>query len=241
VTYDDETLMAFADGELDEAKRAEISAAIERDPDLARRVAQHRALRNEVAGAFAGVVDQPVPARLREAAAVPAARGNVVKFPTKVTRALPTPWRAREWTAMAASLLVGVFVAGKLLPDKGEVVTRMSTLVASGELVNALDTQLAGTQAGESPVHIGLTFRDQRGAFCRSFISRSMSVAGLACREGDAWRIEQTHAVELGAQADLRQAAAAMPAPLIQSIEARISGDALDAKGEAAARDAGWR
>ena len=69
VNYDDETLMAYADGELDAAQRAEIAAAIERDPALARRVEQHRALRAEVAGAFATVLEQPVPERLRAAAA----------------------------------------------------------------------------------------------------------------------------------------------------------------------------
>ena len=38
MTYDDETLMAYADGELDDARQAEIDAAISRDPDLARRM-----------------------------------------------------------------------------------------------------------------------------------------------------------------------------------------------------------
>ena len=71
MNYDDETLMAYADGELDEAQRAEIAAAIEQDPELARRVEQHRALRAEVAGAFAAVLEQPV---ARTAAS--AARGN---------------------------------------------------------------------------------------------------------------------------------------------------------------------
>ena len=39
MNYDDETLMSYADGELDAAKRAEIAAALQRDPELARRVA----------------------------------------------------------------------------------------------------------------------------------------------------------------------------------------------------------
>lgn len=245
MAYDDETLMAYADGELDEPTRAEISKAIEQDAELARRVAQHRALRAEVAGAFATVIDQPVPDRLRDAARAsrsqdPATRGNVVQFPAQTSRPPARPWRAREWLAVAASMVLGFFVAGKLLPEGGEVETRLNALVARGELTSALDAQLASNQAPDSAVHIGLTFRDQQGAYCRTFISRSMSTAGLACRRGDDWRIEQTNSVELK-DGDLRQAAASMPPALLQAVEARISGEALDAPAEAAALQRGWK
>lgn len=245
MAYDDETLMAYADGELDEATRAAISRAVEQDPALAHRVAQYRALRTEVAGAFASVLDQPVPDRLREAARAPRsqepeARGNVVRFPSQTARPPARPWRAREWLAVAASMVLGFFVAGKLLPAGGEVETRLNALVARGELRSALDSQRASNQAPDSAVHIGLTFRDQQGAYCRTFVSRATSTAGLACRRGEEWRIEQANSVELK-DGDLRQAAATMPPALLQAVEARISGDALDAQGEAAALERGWK
>ncbi len=243
MNYDDETLMAYADGEVDDATRGEIAKAIERDPDLARRVARHLALRTEVAGAFAAVIDQPVPDRLREAARAPStaatSRGNVVDFPARTARAQARPWSVREWTAMAASLVLGIFVAGKLLPQGGEVETRLNAMVARGELAAALDSQLASNQVPDAAVHIGLTFRDQQGAYCRTFISRAMSTAGLACRRGGDWRIEQTNAVELGA-GELRQAAASLPPALMQTVEARVSGEPLDAEGEAAAVRGRW-
>jgi anti-sigma factor RsiW len=117
VKYDDETLMAYADGELDAAQRAQIDAAIAQDPGLALRVQEHRALRARMTGAFSRVLDQPVPDRLEVAARVgtPAdapARGNVIKFPARSARAPSPPWRAREWIAMAASLLLGVLCHG---------------------------------------------------------------------------------------------------------------------------------
>src|SRR5262245_29476515 len=105
--------MAYADGELDEAQSAAIAAAIERDPLLARRVERHRALRAEVADAFASVLDQPVPERLVAAAggasaasggSPPQRRAEVLQFPARAAPPSRRTWRAFEWGAMAASL-----------------------------------------------------------------------------------------------------------------------------------------
>ena len=127
MSYDDETLMAYVDGELDAARRAEIEAAAKADAPLAERIAAQRELRERVTGAFANVAKQQVPERLLAAARGPGAepnaapvRGNVVQFPSRGTRAPPTAWRAREWTAMAASLLLGVFLAWRMLAPKTE-------------------------------------------------------------------------------------------------------------------------
>ena len=51
--FSDETLMAYADGELDDDQRAAIERAVGADPALAERVAQHQALRSDVFAAFA--------------------------------------------------------------------------------------------------------------------------------------------------------------------------------------------
>ncbi|MEO7496059.1 MAG: anti-sigma factor, partial [Massilia sp.] len=65
--FSDETIMAFADGELGEPERSALEQAVKRDPALAAQVARHQALREDVFGAFAGVLDEPVPARLQPA------------------------------------------------------------------------------------------------------------------------------------------------------------------------------
>jgi hypothetical protein len=243
-SYDDETLMAYADGELDEARRAEIAAAIDQDPELARRVEKHRALRTEVAGAYSGVLDQPVPERLRVAAGARTASrasGNVVQFPTRGTRAQATPWRGREWAAMAASLVLGVFLSWRFLsPAGGDITASDGSLLARGDLAAALNTQLASTQAPESAVLIGVTFKNEAGGYCRSFVSRATATAGLACRSGEDWRVPVTQAVEI-ADGDLRQAAASMPPAIVAAIEARLHGEALEAAQEQAARDGGWQ
>ena len=247
MNLDDETLMAYADGELDAARRAEIAAALEKDPALAARVAKHRALRAEVAGAFATVLSQPVPERLRAAAAggaAPAdrARGNVVQFPARGSRAPATPWRAREWFAMAASLVLGVVISWRAFsPGGSDVMTAHDgSLVARGSLATALDQQLASNQAGDAAVRIGLTFKARDGSYCRSFALRAGGTSGLACRAGGEWRIPVTASAD-AAGGDFRQAAGSIPPAVMQAIEARIAGDTLDAPGETQARDAGWK
>lgn len=248
--YDDETLMAYADGELDEARRAEISAAVERDPELARRVAQHRALRTEIAGAYSSVMDQPVPEHLSAAARGPVEspparearpRGNVVQFPARGSRAPGAPWRAREWTAMAASLVLGGLIVWQVGErGAGDITSRGGAMVASGDLARALDSQLASNQAEDAAVRIGLTFKAKDGGYCRSFVSRSASAAGLACRSDADWQVAFTEAIDPEA-GGIRQAASELTPALMQAVQSRIDGDALDGAGERAARDAGWR
>ena len=247
MTFDDETLMAYADGELDAARRAEIAAAIERDPELARRVEKHRALRAEVAGAFGRILQEPVPERLvasvRSAAASRAAeargRGQVVQFPGRTAHAPPTRWGLPQWAAMAASLFVGALISFKVFAPGDELLaTRDGALMARGALALALDRQLASAQTGSDPVLIGLSFRAQDGSYCRSFTLRNASTAGLACRVSGEWRIPVTAAAQI---TEGMRTATSLPPAVLQAIEARISGDALDAAGEQDAARGGWQ
>jgi anti-sigma factor RsiW len=239
VNYDDETLMAFADGELDPVLGGEIAAAIEQDPLLARRVERHRALRAEVADAYATVLEQPVPERLVAAAKGSATAGAVLQFPARAGRVPTLRWGGREWAAMAASLFIGGLIGWKVLvPAEPRLMTVSGgTLVARGPLARALDRQLASTQRVDDAVQIGLTFRAQDGHYCRSFVVREAGTAGLACRSEGQWRIPVTAAVAAGE--GLRQAASPPPA-VLSAIEARISGEALDAGAEENARLGGW-
>jgi hypothetical protein len=249
VSYDDEILMAYADGELDAAQRAEIAAAIERDPALAARVEKHRALRAGIAGAFATVLEQPVPERLRNAASGGAgapvsapARGKVVQFPSRGTPAPRTPWRAREWLAMAASLVLGLFVSWRVFQqpaDSGVITASNGSLVARGALAQALDQQLASQQDRNGAVVIGLSFEARGDSYCRTFTLRASATAGLACRAGSEWQIPVTAAVELPS-GEYQPVATPIPPAVMQAIESHIAGDTLDVQGEEQARAARW-
>jgi hypothetical protein len=252
VNYDDEILMAYADGELDAAKRAEIAAAVEKDAILARRVEEFRTLRLQLTVAYRDVLDQPMPDRLLAAAkrgSPPAAailapsvkRGNVVQFPLRGTRAPGAPWRGREWFAMAASVLLGVALSWRLFSpaEPGVMVASNGALVARGSLAEALDQQLANKQRADDAVLIGLTFKTKDGGYCRNFTLRTTKTAGLACRVGADWQIPVTTSVTL-AGGDMQQASGTTPPVVLQAIEARISGDPLDAAGEDSARQDHW-
>jgi len=247
VKYDDETLMAFADGELDDVQGAEIAAAMEKDPDLAQRVARHRALRAQVAGAFGKLLDEPAPERLVNAArgarepAIDTRRGgDVVQFPARGSRPPAMPWRGREWGAMAASLLLGGLISWKVLAPSASMMTASgNSLVARGALASALNRQLASTQLESDPVWIGLTFETRDGQICRSFELRDASTAGLSCKVDGEWRIPVTS--EAPARAGGVRQAASPPSAVLREIEARISGDPLDPAAEEKARDLGWK
>lgn len=246
MNYDDETLMAYADGELDPGQRAAIDAAAAKDPALAARLEKHRALRARVSGAFAPLIEQPVPDRLREAARAGAAperaRGNVVQFPSRGARSPSAPWRAREWLAVAASLVLGVAISWRFFAGRDDALlgSRDGGLVAQGALADALDQQLASNQAAQGAVTIGLTFKARDGSYCRSFTLRTGGTAGLACRVRDEWHVPVTASAD-AAGGDIRQAAGSIPPSVMQAIEARIAGDALAAADETKARDAGWK
>jgi anti-sigma factor RsiW len=61
--FSGETLMAYADGELDAQTRREIEAALPMQPGLAQQVAQHRALQTSLRAIFVPVLHDVVPQR----------------------------------------------------------------------------------------------------------------------------------------------------------------------------------
>jgi hypothetical protein len=236
---EEETLMAYVDGELDPASAARVEAALADDPELAAAVAHERALRQRLRSAFDPIIDEPIPERL-----IAAARGE--KTPPQAAPAnLPLRRRGtwRYWGAMAAGILIGVLFA-QALPDSGSGPWRSGAdgvLVASGELARALDTQLASAPAASTAV-IGLSFKATSGEYCRTFTtSQPRTWAGLACRGSQGWYVPALMETQAPANGELRTASTALPPALLEQVDTRMKGEALDAEGERAARDAGWR
>ena len=227
-----ETLIAFADGELSDAERAEVQQALDADPALRTQLKTQQQLRARISSAFDPIAQQAPPARLVEAVRAPS---NVVSLASRRPR-----WSVREWSAMAASLAAGLIVGVGVLRPQSVVTTDDATLVASGSLRQALDTQLASDTG--APVRIGITYRNRDGAVCRTFAASTSHMQGLACRSGSQWRLEMVTRDDSNAQdGGMRTAGTEINPAILQAAQAGMSGDAFDANGERQARNAHWR
>jgi hypothetical protein len=151
-----------------------------------------------------------------------------------------------RWATVAASVVLGV-TAGLLLQrlSSNDALTeyRGGTLLARGALARSLTEQLGGAAGGAGPVQAGLSFRAKTNDYCRTFvINDAKALAGLACRDGNDWQVVALTGLDSvpdRSQA-YRMATSALPAPLLQAVNQRLSGEALDAQAEAAARARGW-
>jgi anti-sigma factor RsiW len=229
MTIDPETLMAYADGELDPIAAKRVERAMAADPALAEEVARHRALRARIAASFAPIAEAPVPDRLAALA-----RSNLIAFPAPTPRPVSVRWRAPA--ALAACLMLGL-VLGRTWPGGGSVTTHGGRLYASGPLAHALDTQLA---AMDGAVKLPVSFHGRDGAYCRVFTSAASD--GIACHDGLGWALRQTRSGSGAPSRDGGYAqAGSADAALMASAQEMMAGDPLDAAGEARARAAGWR
>lgn len=242
--FSNEMLMAYADGELDLVSRAEIEAAMAADPEIARIIERHRALAERVQSAYRGVLEEQVPAKLASLAAEPLT-APVVDLASRraaqvQARAETSRWRLPQWGALAASVALGAMVG--ILVMRGEPLPYEETtngLFARGDLDEALTRQLAGSLGTGKP-QVGISFRHHDGAYCRTFhLQQQAPLAGLACRRGDAWKLEVL-AAAAPREGELSPAAA-MPMAVLQAVDAAIEGEPFDAAAETAARDAGWQ
>lgn len=233
----DETFFAWLDGELDPAEAARVEADVAADPRLSTMAAEHRAMQAKLKGAFDKVIDAPLSDQLLAAVRTPQA--DVIDFAAarKVRQFRSWP-SAPQWTAMAATLALGVLI-GTLAPQARQVSpveVQGGKIYAAASLNDALSTELASAPRGD--VRIGVTFRDQSGAVCRSFTDPSSS--GLACREGKGWRVRGLFAAPEGQGGNYRMAAGMDP-NLAALVDSAMAGEPFDAAQEKAARDKGWR
>lgn len=252
--FTEETLMAYADGELDAETRAAVEAAMAADAQIARRVAQHLSLASKVRAAFDPVLREAIPDRLKDAAertadaptTATAGTGTVVDL-SRVRAAKPArparTWSWPQWSAIAASLVVGVFAGRSVVhdPSPSQMTLESAGFVARGALERALSTQLASTQAGDAPIRIGISFLSKSGDYCRTF-SLANELAGLGCRTGSDWHLEVVARSTTGAEssAAYRMAAGDAPAAVVRAVEERIAGSTLDAREEEAALRSSW-
>jgi hypothetical protein len=250
-----ETLMAYADGELDAATRAQIEADMEQDAELADAVAaqleQREALQAKLRAAFNDALQEDVPDRLIAAteATPPIAGPEVIDLARRrVERESRTErrWSWPQWSAVggaiAASVLLGVIV-GRVTLTGGEdpFVTQQGRMLAQGALDSALTEQAGGSTDRETGIQLGVSYLAKNGDYCRTFtLKDEQPLAGLACRRNSQWTIDALARTRADASGPYRMAGAEVPALILGLVEDTIAGDPLDAEQEAEARQRGW-
>jgi anti-sigma factor RsiW len=262
-------VMAYVDGELPPADAAAFDARLALEPVLASAVARERTLRARLRSAYAPVLDEEVPAGLLDLLAVP---GPGLVAPTlAANEALPagandaararlphaSRWQWPQWSAMAACLVLGLALGARVLaphPNAGGsdalalAVGSDGAITAQGALRDALEQHVAGAVLDpNSPVAVGLTFRNHARAYCRTFTLDNAS-SGIACKRADGWvvaSLEHSPATAAAAPASAaggyRMAASPFSPTLLQAVDAMREGDTLDAAAETAARAKGWK
>lgn len=228
----DEMLMAYADGELEPGARVEVERALAEDPALRGALDVQQRLRSRLAGHFAPVADEPPPPRLTALLGGSGAVADLAAARERKSRRFAWP----ELAAIAASLALGVTVGQVAFgPRAGPVAIDGGTMLARGELAEALETRLASNQPHKASARIGISFEDRSGRFCRTF--ELPALAGIACREEQGWAVAVAASAPASG-ADYRQAGSAM---VMEQAEAMMASDPLDADAEKRALARGWR
>ena len=245
MTIDDETLMAYADGQLAADDAAMVEKAMAEDEAVAERVAMFADSRSAVRKALGAA--PPVPdaltariramadadARQREAAA-PA---NVVSLASR-RRSVPF-WQL----PIAASIALGVGFLGGWIGAPGNQADGVLSITSLDDpaVVSVLETEKAGARmqiGNDAEVAIIASFLGLDGSLCREFEhdAAGRTVVAVACHRDDAWSIE--FAVAAAASDDNGYAPASSLDALDAWMGATEAGPPLSDAEEAAALDA---
>jgi anti-sigma factor RsiW len=165
----EEVLQAHVDGRLDPAHAEAVAAVLAAHPDLAARVAAWRLQKASIADAYASLVDEPVPARLVQAASRPAAAASAA------ARLSALPWQTRF--ALAAMLAGGIAI--------GWVVRGALPTGGSGPEAAALPRDAAIAHAVYSPeirhpVEVAASEQDHLVGWLSKRLGRKLVVPDLA-------------------------------------------------------------
>jgi hypothetical protein len=194
--FTDEMLVAFADGEADEALTLRIEAALETDEALAERLDAFVATRQILKRSFEPVSRQQVPQHLVQFVMRNGEAGTIGQT------AAPAAWSQSSSWAMAAALAVAIGITGYLAgAQNGSEAGPGGAFGALAAADGALQTSLASdadgavrpfSQSGrKGEVILRESFATRQG-YCRTFAvaDAASAVGGVACHAGDGWRIE---------------------------------------------------
>jgi hypothetical protein len=229
MTVTREELAAFADGELEPARHAEVLKAIAADPALARQVEAHQALRARLAAHYAPILDEAVPESLRRKLLQD---NKVVELAAQRDKRFEAKRKFPSWGWIAGPALAASLVLALLLPRGTSPLG-----YADPQLSALLDEQLVAAQPSNAPTRILLSFRDGEGAYCRAYLGSDQG--GIACKDKRGWHLVETVQGATNHTDDYRRAGSSS-ALLMEEVQAMADGAALNAEQEGEALDRGW-
>jgi hypothetical protein len=200
VHFSDETLMAFADGELDETVAGSVEHAMKEDPAIAQRIAGFMRSRRIVRSAFHEKALPDVPPALRAAVLSQVehfeSASQVQAVPHEpIVRKLPVGGRWRMALAMAASIAIIAFTTFGYLAGRHGGGTSSPSPVAhlsDPEVSRVLSETPSGQDQNLSfgRVRVVSTFQQANGSLCREFNlhTSSGSADAVACND-NGWRV----------------------------------------------------
>ena len=190
--FDDETLMAFADGELDETQSRALEEALASNEALCERLAVFLDSRQLVGDALKPLIDEPVPqallasvGRMADEVRHQKPQDNVVSFRPKQQQQT-----MRRWLVPVAASLVAIvtgvvgFTLGRINPSASN---------SGAEIAAVLDREVSGRDvtlsSPETVLHVVASFRDERGELCREYELKQpkSSTLTVACRQNGVW------------------------------------------------------
>lgn len=239
-TVTDETMMAWLDGELTPDQRDQFEAAIAASPELGLQVARLSRLERMLAPAYADTLKAPIPARFDALLSRPRASAWSL---SGVRAALGGMLDVRPLGMAAAALVVGVVAGGLMLTSPqtpGFETNSDGSMIANNAMAVSLASIQSGEVASQQAVRIKLTVVDENGQFCRQF--ETSGASGLACLEGDKWKVDTLSPHKAAGGADQYVMAGSETDPAITAaLERRGVKRVLDRAEEEAAIAAGWK
>lgn len=184
-SFDDETLMAYADGALDALASARVAKAAASRRDVAARVESFRRTATMARAAYAPVVDEPVPDRLLAAVRDTQAGGNVASFrPRAKAGALrrPLAWAVAASVALFVMLGAGGVFTGRIQPQIGGI--ELASTDRWLDNVAGFYNVAEATQASEGRLLVDFTTEDmpELGKWFGARLNRNLALPDLTAQ-----------------------------------------------------------